>query len=142
MHDAHPRFGDDRQPKLQQVIVVFVNRAGEGVFNRHDGVTDLAVGESTKNFLEALTRQVLQIRPQQLPRGLFAKGPSRSLECNFRARHRSIIKLGRGGASNQPARAAFLRLSACGAGPSPLCLFRLNHQRGALEIKGRSELIH
>ena len=41
VHDAHAGFGHDGQFEIHQVVVVFVDAAGEGVFDGHDGAGGL-----------------------------------------------------------------------------------------------------
>ena len=51
--DAHVGLGDDAKVEVQQVVVVFVDRAVKGVFDGDHGGVDLAVAQGDEDVLEA-----------------------------------------------------------------------------------------
>jgi hypothetical protein len=80
VHDAHASLGDDRQLEIQQVVVILVYRPGQRVFDRHDGVVDVAGRQRAENLFEPFTRLVIEAIAQQQPAGLLAEGAARRLE--------------------------------------------------------------
>ena len=58
VHNPNTRFGNDRELEFQKMIIVLMNRAGKGVFDRHNRVANLSVRQGAKNLFEAFTGQV------------------------------------------------------------------------------------
>ena len=50
MHDADIGFADDGQIKVQQVIVIFVHRAGQRILDRNNGCLHLLLGQIAKKL--------------------------------------------------------------------------------------------
>jgi len=74
VHDAHAGFGHDGQFEVDQVIVVLVDAAGEGIFDGHDGATGAAVLDGAKDIFETRTGEHLDVRAAELAGGLLAEG--------------------------------------------------------------------
>src|SRR5579884_805404 len=67
---------------MKQVIVVFVDRACQGILDRHNRVIDFTRGKRAKNVFKPGTRAEGEIASQKLNGGFFAEGSALPLKRN------------------------------------------------------------
>jgi hypothetical protein len=82
MNNANVSFGDDGQIKLEQVVVVFVDRAVEGIFDGDDRRVGIPVAESAKNLFETLARHRFDRVPEELSRRFLAESSPFALKSD------------------------------------------------------------
>jgi hypothetical protein len=78
--DADVGFGDDAVLEGEEVVVVFVDGAVEGVFDGDDGGIDFAGVERLKDLVEALAGEDVDIAAEEPHGGFVAEGAEFSLE--------------------------------------------------------------
>jgi hypothetical protein len=79
--DADVGFGDDAVLEGEEVVVVFVDGAVEGIFDGDDGGVDLAGVEGLEDLVEALAGEDVDVASEE-PHGRFVtEGPEFALEC-------------------------------------------------------------
>src|SRR5271156_5704752 len=80
MHDAHAGFAHDGELEVQQVIVVLVDRAGQGVLDRHHRPVRTALLETAENVFEPYAGQDFRRRAGEFARSFFAESPAFALK--------------------------------------------------------------
>ena len=81
--DAHAGLRHDRKLISDQVVVVFVDRTGQGVLDGHHRPGGAPVLEALEEVLEPWARQDLHSRTQQFARGLLAESAALSLKSDW-----------------------------------------------------------
>jgi len=79
--DADVGLRDDGKAEAEEVIVVLVDGAVEGVFYRDYGVVDLGGGQGLEDFFEAGSGVEVQVGAQELAGGLLTEGAALALKC-------------------------------------------------------------
>jgi hypothetical protein len=89
MHDADIGLRCDPNVEMQQVIVIFVDRPGEGILHRYHRRVDLSGAQRYENGFKCRDRAQLGPRAQQLARRFLAKSPQFALDPRALRFHRS-----------------------------------------------------
>src|ERR1700733_5866439 len=80
MHDADIGFRGDSNIEMEQMIVILVNRSGEGILHRYHRRIDLSRAQGYENGLERRVGNYFGLRTQKLVRSLLAESPQFALE--------------------------------------------------------------
>src|SRR5437762_13595475 len=98
MDDANAGLPDDRQFMMQQVIVVLVNRTGQGIFDGNDSSLYFLFTQISEYIFETLAGQHAHLSPKQPPRSLLAEGSPLTLKRSYvLGRHCSSTNYENGG---------------------------------------------
>ena len=82
MDDAHVGLGGDTHVKVQQVIVVFVHRAGQRILDWYHRAVDFMASQGAKNVLESREGNNFDFISQELNHGLLTECSQSALKSN------------------------------------------------------------
>ena len=94
MDDAHVGLGSDLEAEIEEVVVILMHGAVQGVLDGDDCRNCIAVADGLKYLIEALAGQRLYRVAEQLPDGFLAEGSGRSLKRDPRTFtvHSAIVR--------------------------------------------------
>src|ERR1051326_3892022 len=91
MDDPEACFAYDAKLVMLEMVVVFVDGAGQGIFDRHDRTGRPAVLQAKEDIFEALAGKHHCAASAQPPRSLFAESAPFTLKCNRKLPRRALF---------------------------------------------------